>query len=66
MNTTEREIPKQGKCTLKEFLLELELRRYSINTARSYVTHFEFLINNYVNSMNLMAVDENSINSYFY
>ncbi len=47
----------------EEYLMKLELRRYSNNTVRAYVSHFENLINYYKNK-ELLAIDEYDIRLY--
>lgn len=47
----------------EEFFKKLELRKYSLNTARSYIAHFEKFINHYGN-VNLLEITEQEINNY--
>jgi len=47
-----------------EFLQKLEIRRYSVHTARAYITHFEQFINYHRTTENLMSIGERQINAY--
>lgn len=47
----------------EEFYRKLELRKYSFNTAKTYITLFEVYINYYRGS-ELMALDENDVRNY--
>lgn len=47
----------------EEYLQKLEIRKYSLNTARSYIAHFEKFINHY-KSMELLDLSENEIKGY--
>ncbi len=47
----------------EEFYRKLELRKYSFNTAKTYITLFEAYINYYRDS-ELMALDENDVRNY--
>ena len=55
---------KDWRYCPEEFYLKLELRKYSINTARTYIPLFEAFINYYKNEQNLMALDEFKIRAY--
>ena len=46
------------------FYQKLEIRRYSLNTARSYIFHFERFINQFPLHQDLMAVSELEIKEY--
>jgi site-specific recombinase XerD len=52
------------KVCPEEFYQKLESRRYSPNTARAYISHFEKFINEHVNEENLMAIGELEIQNY--
>lgn len=57
--------PIEGKRFVPEsFLQKLEIRKYALNTARAYITHFEHFINYYHDTPNLMALGELEINDY--
>lgn len=57
--------PVKGKRFVpEEFLQKLEIRRYSLNTAKSYIAHFEQFMNLYVGQRNLMEISELDINQY--
>lgn len=60
-----RRVPiKNWKYVPEEFLKKLEIRRYSIATARSYISHFEKFINHYKDTDDLMQLGECEINDY--
>ena len=60
-----KRIPKEGWKFLPEaFLEKLEIRRYSLNTAKSYIIHFEHFINRYKHVANLLELGEREINGY--
>lgn len=46
------------------FYQKLEIRRYSMNTARAYIYHFEKFINDHVKNDNLIATGEEEIQNY--
>ncbi|XOV94211.1 MAG: site-specific tyrosine recombinase/integron integrase [Bacteroidota bacterium] len=48
----------------EDFLQKLEIRKYSLNTARSYISHFEYFMDHYNQVNNLMELGENEINNY--
>lgn len=48
----------------EEFYQKLELRRYSLNTARSYISQFERFINSFHKEKELMSVSEAEILTY--
>jgi len=57
--------PKTGwRVVPEEFLQKLEIRKYSIRTARVYVTCFEHFINHYATTENLMELGEQEIKAY--
>lgn len=57
--------PEDGKRVVpEEFLQKLEIRKYSLNTARSYISHFELFMNHYVQVQNLMELGEQEIKEY--
>jgi len=47
----------------EEFYRKLELRKYAMNTARTYITLFEAFINSFP-GVELMSLDENDIRNY--
>jgi len=57
--------PKKGwKYVPEEFLQKLEIRRYSMATAKSYISHFEKFMNYYTDVDDLMQLGEREINNY--
>ena len=48
----------------EDFLQKLETRKYSMNTAKTYISMFEKFINHYNNELNLMAINEEMILQY--
>lgn len=48
----------------EEFLEKLEMRQYALNTARSYITHFERFINTVAGNRELITIEEPEIKSY--
>ncbi len=48
----------------EDFLLKLETRKYSLNTAKTYISMFEKFINHYKDEENLMAINEEMILRY--
>ncbi len=52
------------KFAPEAFLDKLEIRRYSLNTAKSYIIHFEHFINRYRDVDNLLELGEREINAY--
>ncbi len=54
--------PEYRPCP-EEYLLKLELMRYSNNTVRAYVNCFEAFINHY-NDLELIDINENEIRTY--
>jgi integrase/recombinase XerD len=55
---------KDWRYCPEEYYQKLELRKYSINTAKIYVPLFEAFINHYKGERDLMALDEFKIRSY--
>lgn len=47
----------------ESFLQKLEIKKYSLNTAKIYIQHFEQFINHY-RDIELISLDENDIKSY--
>ena len=58
-----RELNPEFKTCPEEFLQKLELKQYSLNTARTYINMFEIFINHY-KELELTKIDENDIRSY--
>jgi len=59
-----KRIPKRGwKYCPEEFYEKLEIRRYAINTARTYISLFEKFINTFPNQ-NLIEICEGDIRKY--
>ena len=57
--------PKKGfRFCPEEYYLKLELRKYSMNTVRTYVSSFEAFINYYKDEGDLMAIDGLKIRTY--
>jgi len=54
---------KNYRACPEEFLRKLEIKRYSFNTAKTYITFFEKFINYYPES-SLEKLDENDIRNY--
>lgn len=48
----------------EEFLQKLEIRKYSLSTAKSYISHFEFYMNYHKEVEDLMTLGELEINNY--
>lgn len=48
----------------EDFLQKLEIRRYSIHTARSYIGHFERFLNDVAKERDVMAISEYEIKDY--
>lgn len=59
----QRKIPKGIKSCPEEFFRKLELKRYSLNTARIYVSMFERFINAHEES-DLLSINEEQIRLY--
>ena len=58
-----RKITKGYRVCPEEYLQKLEIRKYSLNTARSYIAHFEKFINHY-KLLELLEISENEIKGY--
>lgn len=58
-----RKLPNGHRPCPEEFLQKLELKRYAINTAKTYINLFERFINHYKNK-ELTHIDENDIKAY--
>ncbi|SMD36999.1 Site-specific recombinase XerD [Reichenbachiella faecimaris] len=57
--------PKNGwRYCPEEYYQKLEIRKYSIHTARSYIGMFEKYINHFSKSQDLMSLDELDIKKY--
>lgn len=57
--------PKLGNRYVPEdFLLKLETRKYSLNTAKTYISMFEKFLNYYKDEENLLAINEDMILKY--
>ncbi len=57
--------PEKGKRLVPEdFLQKLEIRKYSLSTAKSYIHHFEVFMNHYSQVENLLELGEHEINQY--
>ncbi|MFZ9047140.1 MAG: site-specific tyrosine recombinase/integron integrase [Cyclobacteriaceae bacterium] len=57
--------PKEGfRYCPEEFYQTLEIRKYSLNTARIYISMFERFLNHYPENHNLMELGEEQINAY--
>ncbi|MEM7549664.1 MAG: phage integrase N-terminal SAM-like domain-containing protein [Bacteroidota bacterium] len=48
----------------EDFLQKLEIRKYSLNTAKTYISMFEKFMNYHKHVENLMAIDEEMIHKY--
>ncbi len=59
----QRKITNGYRVCPEEYLQKLEIRKYSLNTAKSYIAHFEKFINHY-KSLKLLEISENEIKSY--
>ena len=58
-----RELPASYRKCPEEYLTKLEYKRYSINTARTYISCFEKFINHF-NTYELIEINENDIQEY--
>lgn len=58
-----RELPNNYRKCPEDFLLKLELKKYSINTAKTYINLFERFIN-YYKDKKLTHINENDIRLY--
>ncbi len=60
-----KRIPVPGwRYVPEDFLQKLETRKYSQNTAKTYISMFEKFINYYKDELNLMAINEEMILKY--
>jgi len=59
----DRHLPASFRRCPEEYLLKLELKKYSMNTVKSYVTLFERFLNHFHDTP-LNAIDENDIREY--
>lgn len=55
-----RKLPTHYRTCPEEFFQKLEIRKYSLSTARSYISHFELFINHYKN-LDLLEIGESEI-----
>jgi len=58
-----RKLPAGYRACPEEYFQKLELRKYALNTAKTYIAMFEKFINHY-KDMDLIALDENEIRKY--
>jgi len=58
-----RKFSKGRRVCPEPYLQKLETRKYSLNTARNYIAHFEKFMN-YYSSLNLSSIGEDQINDY--
>lgn len=58
-----RKLTNGFRACPEEFLIKLEIKKYSLNTARSYIAHFEKFINAY-KEQDLLDISENEIRDY--
>ena len=58
-----RELKPEFRFCPEEFLQKLELKKYSLNTAKTYINLFEIFINHY-KELDLKKINENDIRSY--
>ncbi|MEQ9309856.1 MAG: tyrosine-type recombinase/integrase [Balneolaceae bacterium] len=58
-----RKVPHAYRVAPESFLQKLEIKKYSINTAKIYISHFEKFINHY-KEVELTSLNENDIKSY--
>ncbi len=59
-----RPIKKGYKVCPESFLQKLEIRKYSLNTAKTYINLFEAFMNYHKNTSNLMDLNEEDIRRY--
>lgn len=60
---TNRKLLGNYKTCPEVYLQKLEIKRYAMNTAKSYIFHFEKFINFYPKS-DLIELDENDVRKY--
>jgi integrase/recombinase XerD len=58
-----RELEKGYRSCPEEFLRKLEIKKYALNTAKTYINFFENFINHY-SEKSLESIDENDIRNY--
>jgi integrase/recombinase XerD len=58
-----RELKKGYRSCPEEFLRKLEIKKYALNTAKTYINFFENFINHYPEK-SLESIDENDIRNY--
>ncbi|MDG1332593.1 MAG: recombinase, partial [Crocinitomicaceae bacterium] len=58
-----RKLPQNYRSCPEEFFAKLELRKYSMNTARGYITMFEKFMNSHP-ELELMEIEENTTRDY--
>ncbi|UTW67723.1 tyrosine-type recombinase/integrase [bacterium SCSIO 12643] len=58
-----RTVDKNYRVCPEEYLMKLELKKYSNNTVKTYVKFFEAFINHYKH-VNLLSLNENDVRSY--
>ena len=59
-----RVLPSGYRAVPERFLQKLELRRYSLNTARTYISQFERFLNHFSDCRDPMHLNENDIKAY--
>ncbi|MEP2025787.1 MAG: site-specific tyrosine recombinase/integron integrase [Reichenbachiella sp.] len=65
VNSYRQRTPKKGRRVCpEEFYQKLEIRKYSMNTVRVYISHFEKFINHFASVTDLENLDENNIRDY--
>lgn len=55
--------PKDYKLCPKKYIQKLEIMRYALSTAKTYIANFEAFINHYSN-INIDEIDENDVRDY--
>lgn len=58
-----RKLPKDHKVCPEEYFAKLEIKKYSLNTARTYITLFEAYLNHYKDH-NPIHLNENDVRNY--
>ncbi|MTI29368.1 phage integrase N-terminal SAM-like domain-containing protein, partial [Xanthovirga aplysinae] len=59
----QRKLPEHHKVCPEAYFLKLEIKKYSLSTAKSYISHFEAYMN-YFKTNELLKLNENDIRSY--
>lgn len=59
-----RSTSEKWRCCPEEYYQKLEIRKYSLNTARIYISMFERFINHYKSTADLMSIGELEIKAY--